>query len=48
MCFNVVGAHVCVDLFYFVYLFVGEGACGWVVETAGHRGGRLLAKRRLV
>ena len=38
MSFNVVGAHVSVDLFYFVYLFVGEGASGWVEETAGHRG----------
>ena len=34
--FGVAGAHVCVVLFYFVYLFVRAGACGWVVDIDGH------------
>ena len=44
MSFSVTGAHVCVVLFYFVYLFIeeGGGACGWVVDTPGHRGGSIL------
>ena len=49
MSFSVVGAHVCVDLFYFVYLFIGEGLVAglWGLLATGG-GGRLLAKRRLV
>ena len=42
MSFSVTGAHVCVVLFYFVHLFIGAGARGWVVDTAGHRGGSIL------
>ena len=42
MSFSVTGAHVCVVLFYFVYLFVGVGAHGWVVDTAGQGGGSIL------
>ena len=34
MSLSVTGAHVCVLSFYFLYLFVGAGACGWVVGTA--------------
>ena len=42
MSFSVTGAHVCVVLFYFVYAFVGVGAHGGVVDTAGHEGGSIL------
>ena len=42
MSFSVTGAHVCVVLFYFVYLFVGVGARGWFVDTAGLGGGSIL------
>lgn len=38
MSFSVTGANVCVYYFYFVYHFVGEGARGWVVGTAGYMG----------
>ena len=55
MSFSVTGAHVCVVLFYFVYPFVGTGARGWVVDTAGCMADsillarvELLAKRRVV
>lgn len=34
MYFKVTGALVCVILFY---LFIGVGAYGWVIDTAGHR-----------
>jgi len=36
------GAHVSVVLFYFVYPFIGAGVCGWLVDTAGNRGGSIL------
>ena len=42
MSLSVTGAHVCVVLFYFVYPLVGAGACGSVVDTAGHGGGSIL------
>ena len=42
MLFSVTGAHVGVVLFYFVYAFIGAGARGWVVDTAGHGGGYIL------
>ena len=42
MSFGVTGAHVCVVLFYFVYPFIGAGACGQVVDTAGYEGGSIL------
>ena len=38
MSFFVTGAHAGVVLFYFLCPFVGLGAHGWVVDTAGHRG----------
>ena len=54
MSFRVTGAHFGVVLFYFVYPFIGAGAHGWVVDTAGlggwfHPGGLgLLANYRVV
>ena len=42
MSFSVTDAHACVVLFYFVYLSIGAGACGWVVDTVGHGGGSIL------
>ena len=27
---------------FFAYPFIGAGACGWVVDTAGHRAGSIL------
>lgn len=40
MYFKVTGALVCVILFY--YLFIGVGAYGWVIDTAGHRSASAL------
>ena len=57
MSFSVTGAHVRVVSFFSVYPFVGAGAHGWVVDTAGHEGGSiqqglgwvgLLANHRVV
>ena len=42
MSFRVTGAHIGVVLFYFVYPFIGAGARGWVVDTAGLGGWSIL------
>jgi len=42
MSFSVTGAHICVITLCFVYFFIGVAACGWVVDTACHRGGSTL------
>ena len=44
MSFSVTGAHVCVVSFHFVYPLVVAGARGWVLDTAGHRGGSILQR----
>ena len=42
MPFNVTDVLVCAVLFYFVHLFVGVGASGWVEDTADHRSGSIM------
>ena len=44
MSFRVTDALVCVILFYFVYLVIGVGAYGWVMDTAGSRSTSILQR----
>ena len=41
-CLSVRRVPMFVLSYFFAYPFIGAGACGWVVDTAGHRAGSIL------